>query len=413
MMSSKTQVRAWSSRKQFQFADIVDPLSQTLLPFKKLVDRNDLTTKIHHFMLTPLGSLTVSKPTAFEQLVHMNNNKTKVEEFFLLGFDVSLWVRLFLTSLFLIVYWLILCGNLLIIILVSTSKILHTPMYFFISQLSITDILVSTDIVPNLLHILLSNGMVITFIGCFAQFYLFGVSEFVECIILVVMSYDRYVAICNPLRYTSIMTGKYCRILITACWLLGFSIVFMGTLTIAILNYCGPNVINHFFCDLAPLLDLACSDKFLITLEIYLLSIPVIVIPSTIIAVTYTYIVSAILRIPSSTGRQKAFSTCSSHLIVVSIFYWTLFGVYVVPKKGQTLIMSKILSLLYTVFIPLVNPILYSLRNEDFKKAVHGTLHKRMTWDVFDEAIGDALPPQHLIKGCIFNLSFPERESTR
>ncbi|XP_069818010.1 olfactory receptor 5G9-like [Dendropsophus ebraccatus] len=309
-----------------------------------------------------------------------NNNKTKVEEFFLLGFDVSLSVRLFLTILFLIVYWMILCGNFLIIILVSTSKILQTPMYFFISQLSIADILVSTDVVPNLLHVLLSNGMVITFIGCLAQYYLFGLSECIECSILVVMSYDRYVAICNPLRYTSIMTSEYCGKLISVCWFLGFFCVLMCTITIAMLNYCGPNVINHFFCDLAPLLDLVCSDKFLITLEIYLLSFPVIIIPSTIIVVSYTYIISTILRIPSSTGRQKAFSTCSSHLIVVSIFYWTLFGVYVVPKKGQTVTMSKILALVYTVIIPLINPILYSLRNEDFKKAIQGTLHKRMTW---------------------------------
>ncbi|XP_075715753.1 olfactory receptor 1500-like [Rhinoderma darwinii] len=308
------------------------------------------------------------------------NNLTLVTEFFLLGFQVSHGIRISLFCLFSMVYCGTIYGNLLIIILVSTSKNLHTPMYFFISQLSISDISVTTDIVPYLLHILLSNGGTITFIICITQFYFLCTSEAFECLLLPVMSYDRYVAICNPLRYTSIMTNQHCVILTVICWLLGysFSLIFITTTTRLI--FCGPNIIDHFLCDIVPLLEIACSDTFNVHLEIYVVGIPVVFIPTTIIVMSYTNIILAILRIPSSIGRQKAFSTCSSHLIVVSIFYWTLFGVYVFPTKGQTVIISKILSLLYTVITPLVNPIIYSLRNTDILKAVQETHHKRSIW---------------------------------
>ncbi|XP_069818495.1 olfactory receptor 10A7-like [Dendropsophus ebraccatus] len=303
----------------------------------------------------------------------MQENNTEVTEFLLLGFQASEELRLSLFCLFLVVYHLIICGNLLIITLVSTSKILHTPMYFFISQLSISDILLSTDIVPNLLHILMYNGATITFIGCITQFYFFCVSEIFGSFLLTAMSYDRYVAICNPLRYSSIMTRGHCVMLSIICLLFGFSITFVYAITAAKLDFCGPNIIDHFFCDLVPILELACSDTFFMHLELYVLGGPTVLIPITIV-LSYTYIFSTILKIPSSTGRQKAFSTCSSHLIVVFIFYGTMFSVYVVPTKTQTPSMSKILSLLYTVFTPLVNPIIYSLKNEDIKKAVQGTL---------------------------------------
>ncbi|KAG9469328.1 hypothetical protein GDO78_020816, partial [Eleutherodactylus coqui] len=305
------------------------------------------------------------------------NNLTAVTEFFLLGFQVSQGLRHFLFCVFLVVYCGTICGNLLIITLVSTSKTLHTPMYYFISQLSISDILLTTNIVPNLLHILLNNGGTITFIGCFAQFCFFGVADTSECLLLSLMSYDRYVAICNPLHYASIMTISRCVILGAMCWLFAFSIVIIEIISTAKLIFCGPNTIDHLFCDMVPLLELACSDTSIVHLEIYLIGIPIILIPTAIIVMSYTYIVLAILRIPSISGRQKAFSTCSSHLIVVSIFYWTLFCVYVVPTKGQTVTMSKILSLLYTVLTPLVNPIIYSLRNKDIKKAVHKVVYKR------------------------------------
>ncbi|CAN2391850.1 Olfactory receptor, partial [Pristimantis euphronides] len=308
------------------------------------------------------------------------DNLTDIIEFVLLGFHGSPQLRISLFCLLLLLFWVTVCGNLLIITLVCTSKNLHTPMYFFISQLSISDILLSTNIVPNLLHVLLNNGGTITFIGCFTQLYFLCAPEVFECFLLALMSYDRYVAICNPLHYTSIMTRTLCVILAILCWLLGFSIILIYTITAAKLSFCGPYIIDHLFCDLVPLLELTCSDTFIIHLEISLLAIPIVFTPIIIIVVSYTCIVLAILRIPSNTGRQKAFSTCSSHLIVVSIFYWTLFSIYVVPKKGLTVTMTKILSLLYTVFTPLVNPIIYSLRNKDIRKAVQETFHRREVW---------------------------------
>ncbi|XP_072006487.1 olfactory receptor-like protein DTMT [Engystomops pustulosus] len=307
---------------------------------------------------------------------HVENNLTVVTEFFLKGFQIHKTLRIFLFCLLLVVYCGTICGNLLIIVLVSTSRNLHTPMYFFISQLSVSDLLVVTDVVPNLLHILLNNGGVVISIACISQLYFFCASEGFECFLLAVMSYDRYVAICNPLHYSTIMTSRHCMILSILCWLLAFSIILIYIIKTANVIFCGANIIDHLFCDIVPLLELACSDTFVIHLEIYVIGIPVVIIPTTIIVSSYTNIVLAVLRIPTTTGRQKAFSTCSSHLIVVSIFYWSMFSVYIVPTKGQSSTISKILSLLYTVFTPLMNPIIYSLRNKDIKKAVQETIHK-------------------------------------
>ncbi|XP_066445696.1 olfactory receptor 1500-like [Eleutherodactylus coqui] len=316
------------------------------------------------------SKLDIISSTVFTQ----ENNLTVVDEFFLLGFQINKSLRYFLFCLFLVVYCGTICGNLLIITLVSTSKDLHTPMYFFISQLSISDILLTTDIVPNLLHILRNNGRIITFIGCMTQFYFFSTSVASECFLLTVMSYDRYVAICNPLRYTSVMTSRHCVILVIICWFVSFSIILINVLTISRVKFCGPHIIDHLFCDLLPLLEISCSNTFIVELEVWLLSIPSVIIPVMIIIQSYVKIIFTILRFPSNISRHKAFSTCSSHLIVVSIFYWTLFSVYVFPTKGQTLTMSKILSLLYTVFTPLANPVIYSLKNKDIRKAVQKTL---------------------------------------
>ncbi|XP_072006581.1 olfactory receptor 1468-like [Engystomops pustulosus] len=268
--------------------------------------------------------------------------------------------------------------NLLIIVLVSTSKNLHTPMYFFLTQLSINDILLPTDIVPNMLHVLLYQRGTITFTGCMTQIYFFGGSEASECFILTVMSYDRYVAICYPLRYSSIMTSGNCLVLAVASWILAFFIMSFLIISIVMLNFCGPNIIDHLFCDPVPILELSCSDTHNIQLEVSLLGIPEILVPIIIIIFSYTRIIGTTLRIPSKSGRQKAFSTCSSHLTVVFIFYWTMFSVYVLPSGRQSSTISKILSLLYTVFTPLINPIIYSLKNNDIKRAVQNHIHKHL-----------------------------------
>ncbi|XP_075200141.1 olfactory receptor 5I1-like [Anomaloglossus baeobatrachus] len=299
-----------------------------------------------------------------------DRNVTIGKYFFLLGFQASKYLRVFQFCLFLLVYCGTICGNLLIITLVSTSKNLQTPMYIFISQLSIGDILLTTNIVPKMLQILLYNGGTISFTDCITQLYIFCVSEVFECLLLAVMSYDRYVAICNPLRYTAIMTKTCCvRLIIISCAFV-FSISFIEPITIAMLSFCGPNIIDHFFCDMNPLLDIACSDTSIVHLEITFLGSPILIIPTIIIIISYAKIIAAILSISSNTGRQKAFSTCSSHLTVVSIFYWTMLSIYVFPTHKQTMNISKFLSLLYTVFTPFINPIIYSLRNNNIREAV-------------------------------------------
>ncbi|XP_069806803.1 olfactory receptor 5P64-like [Dendropsophus ebraccatus] len=305
-------------------------------------------------------------------------NMTAVTEFILLGFQVGQNIRLLMFSLLIVIYGFTIVMNLLIIVLVSTSRNLHTPMYFFISQLSINDITLSTDIVPNMLQIILHYRGSITFIACMTQYYFFVASESVECFLLTVMSYDRYVAICNPLRYSSIMTWTYCVILALTSWLAAFCLMSFFMITMLRLNFCGPNIIDHFFCDFDPMLELSCSDTGNFRLEGSLLGVPIVFIPIIIIVFSYVRIIAAILRIPSSSGRQRAFSTCSSHLIVVSMFFGTLFGVYVLPTRGKSPTISKVVSLLYTVFTPLINPIIYSLRNNDIKKAIRDHVYRNL-----------------------------------
>ncbi|XP_073402907.1 olfactory receptor 1500-like [Dendrobates tinctorius] len=298
------------------------------------------------------------------------NNLTVNAEFFLLGFKNGQHSTILLFCLLLAVYCGTICGNLLIITLVSTSKSLHTPMYFFISQLSISDILLASDIVPDTLHILLNNGGTTTFTGCITQFYFFCVCEIFECFLLTVMSYDRYVAICNPLHYNSTMTSDRCVVLAAMCWVLSLSITLMYCITISMLTFCGPNIIDHFFCDFVPLLENSCSGTYTIELEVFIMCFPILFIPLAVIVSSYINIIATILRFQSNVNRQKAFSTCSAHLFVVSIFFSTLLSVYLFPKGEQTLNVSKILSLLYTILTPLVNPIIYSLRNKDIKNSV-------------------------------------------
>ncbi|XP_072000827.1 olfactory receptor 10C1-like [Engystomops pustulosus] len=294
------------------------------------------------------------------------NNVTSI---FLLGFPNLQNFTCVFFSLLVFVYCGTISGNLLIMVLYLVSKTLQSPMYFFITQLSLCDLLLTTDIVPVLLHTVLYGGSSITLIGCMVQFSFFANSECSECFLLSVMSYDRYLAICNPLRYHSIMNHKLCVILVDIIWLLGFIVTLIDVFSIYSLHFCGPHIINHFYCDLEPILQLSCSDTSIIHIQGLILGFIFVMAPFIVIVTSYVYIAVTILKIPSNTGRHKAFSTCSSHLIVVSIFYGTLMIVYMFPTKGQSLTTSKVLSLMYTVLTPLLNPIIYTLRNKDFKDA--------------------------------------------
>ncbi|CAI9616777.1 unnamed protein product [Staurois parvus] len=296
-------------------------------------------------------------------------NFTRITTIQLLGFQIPENIKCLVFFLFLILYCVTICGNLLIITLVSYSKALHSPMYFFLSQLSVLDIFLITDILPNMIGTVWVNKTIMTFSECITQFYFFTVTESSECCLLTVMSWDRYLAICKPLHYALKMNYQVCCILVLLCWILGIFVAFVYMLATSKLQFCGPNVIDHFFCDFDPIMQLSCSDTTIARLELTILGVIVVIFPFFTIFVSYSYIIVTILKIPSITGRQKVFSTCSSHLTVVSIYYGTLVCVYLTPRRGQTQTLNKLLSLLYTVVTPMMNPIIYSLRNKDLKKA--------------------------------------------
>ncbi|KAM9312268.1 olfactory receptor 1M1-like [Gastrophryne carolinensis] len=263
--------------------------------------------------------------------------------------------------------------------LVSYSKTLHTPMYFFLTQLSIADIMLSTDISPNMLKLLLYNSSSISFSGCLTQFYFFAWSDVSECFILMMMSYDRYLAICAPLHYGSIMSPGLCITLVLLSWLLSFCVVLMMILGICQLQFCGPNTIDHFFCDFEPIVKLSCSDSSLLQLEDTLLCIPLVAVPFLVIVTSYAKIAIAIRKISSVAGRMKSFSTCSSHLAVVCLFYGTVIVTYMSPSEGRSKMISKVMAMFYTVFTPFLNPLIYSLRNKDIKRALRKAVHSKST----------------------------------
>ncbi|XP_073479887.1 olfactory receptor 11L1-like [Aquarana catesbeiana] len=297
-------------------------------------------------------------------------NVTKITTIHLLGFQIPHNITFLVFFNFLVIYCVTICGNLLIITLVSYSKSLHSPMYFFLSQLSVLDIFLITDILPNMISTVLVKKAIMSFSNCLTQFYFFTIAESSECCLLTVMSLDRYLAICKPLHYTLKMNFKFCCILVILCWILGIFVAFVYILTTSKLNFCGPNIIDHFFCDLEPILKLSCSDITAVQFQLAIFVLIFVVIPFLLIIVSYAYILSAIFKIPSITGRQKAFSTCSSHLTVVCFYYGTLLCVYLIPNRGQRMEITKLVSLLYTVVPPLINPIIYSLRNKELKKAL-------------------------------------------
>ncbi|XP_040187662.1 olfactory receptor 11A1-like [Rana temporaria] len=297
----------------------------------------------------------------------MQKNQSSVLFFQLLGFQNAQSLRIPLFCIFLIIYIVILSGNFLIMMLVLLSEKLRSPMYFFLSHLSLCEVFCTTNIIPNMLHILLIEVVSIPVVECFLQFYLFGCSTCTESFLLTVMSYDRYLAICYPLHYLSIMGVQLRLHLVAWSWLLGFCVTLIPGILVSTLEYCGPNTIDHFFCDLAPFLKLSCSDVYFVETEIIVCSIPIILFPFLFIMMTYVNIFLTILKIPSKAGRQKAFSTCSSHLIVVCTYYGTLIIVYMVPTKGHFTGINKALSLLYIVVTPFFNPIIYSLRNKELQ----------------------------------------------
>ncbi|XP_077169517.1 olfactory receptor 5AR1-like [Paroedura picta] len=279
-------------------------------------------------------------------------------------------MRIFLLVVFLVVYIMTIIANLLLLVLVLTDQRLHTPMYFFLGNLSCLETIYSTAISPRMLTSLLTGDRTISVGQCFVQHYFFETLAAAECYLLFAMSYDRYLAICKPLHYVTLMNGKVCLQLAAGAWMVG---LFASTSTIILMSrliFCGPNTINHFFCDTFPIIHLSCSNTIVLSTLILLLVSVCTFPPFTLTVMSYVFIIITILRIPSSTGRQKAFSTCSSHLIVVTIYYGSIVAVYVLPDSTSLKDLNKAFSVFYTILTPLINPLVYSLRNKDVKESL-------------------------------------------
>ncbi|XP_053218542.1 olfactory receptor 10A7-like [Podarcis raffonei] len=316
----------------------------------------------------------------------VRENQTHVTQFILLGFRElkNLQVLLFLG--FLAIYIVTMAGNLLILVLVVSDQHLHTPMYFFLGNLSCLEICYSSTLIPVLLTTLLWDGKVISFESCFLQLFFFGYCLGAECYLLSVMSYDRYLAICKPLHYATAMNTRKCVQLAAVSWtngVIGISIIMAAMLQ---LTYCGPNEIDHYFCDSVPLKKLSCSDTNLVE-HVNLTLLFIYTMPPFLLTLaSYICIIRAILRISSTTGRQKAFSTCSSHLIVVSTYYGSLTAVYLLPKSSS---INKAFSLLYTILPPLVNPLIYSLRNKEVKRAFRKAKNRIANFKIFQNVLAN------------------------
>ncbi|XP_006034167.1 olfactory receptor 6A2-like [Alligator sinensis] len=306
-----------------------------------------------------------------------NQSNQGVSEFILLGFPSTLEIQVLLFSVFLITYMLVVTENTVIILTVHRNRHLHTPMYFFLSNLSFLEIWYITVTLPKTMLNFLMENKHISFVGCMMQLYFFLALGCTVCVLLAVMPYDHYVAICNPLRYPAIMSRALCTHLAAGSWISGFFISMWKVLLISQLTYCGPNIINHFFCDVSPLLTLACTDMSLAELTDFILVLFILLIPLCVTIFSYIYIISTIVHIPSAHGRQKAFSTCASHLTVVIIFYAASIFIYARPKAISSLNSNKLISVLYTVIVPLFNPIIYCLRNKEVKAAFKKTLFSK------------------------------------
>ncbi|OCU00571.1 hypothetical protein XELAEV_18006349mg [Xenopus laevis] len=306
----------------------------------------------------------------------LKENHTEDKDVFFLGFHHIRKHKVLLFIVFFLLYTMILAGNLLIIVLVSTSRCLKIPMYFFLIHLSLSDIFLTTDTVPSMLHFLLKEGGNISIAGCITQFYFLGCSGITECLLLAAMSYDRYLAVCFPLHYMSIMDLRCCSHLVICCWTLGIGLMMITTLLVSKLQFCGPMTTDYFFCDFAPLIELSCSDTSIVKTVNFLLAILVTILPFGFIVTTYICILLTVLEISSNTERKKTFSTCSSHISTVCMYYGTLVAIYANPFPGNSLNMKKNISLLYAVVTPFFNPIIYSLKNQEIRTILNVYIRK-------------------------------------
>ncbi|XP_034509253.1 olfactory receptor 7A5-like [Ailuropoda melanoleuca] len=299
-------------------------------------------------------------------------NDTQISEFLLLGLSEDPELQPLIFGLFLSMYLITVFGNLLLILAVSSDSHLHTPMYFFLANLSFADICSTSTTVPKMLWNIQTQSKDITYAGCVMQIYFLILFAVLDVFLLTVMAYDRFVAICHPLHYMVIMNPRLCGLLVLVSWVMCILNSLLQSLMMLRLSFCSHLHIPHFFCELSDVVQLACSDTFLNNLVIYFAAVLLGGGPFTGILYSYSKIVSSILRISSALGKYKAFSTCASHLSVVSLFYCTMLGVYLSSAGTQSSHASAVASVMYTVVTPMLNPFIYSLRNKDIKRALKG-----------------------------------------
>ncbi|XP_027436009.1 olfactory receptor 5AN1-like [Zalophus californianus] len=304
-------------------------------------------------------------------------NITEITYFILLGFSDFPRILAVLFAVFLLIYILTLTWNLCLIILIRMDSHLHTPMYFFLSNLSFIDICYVTSTAPKMLSNFFQEQQTITFMGCAVQYFVFSTMGLSESCLMTAMAYDRYTAICNPLLYSAIMSPTLCIRMVLGSYLAGLSASISQLCTMFQLHFCGPNVINHFFCDMPQLLVLSCTDAFFGQLLIAILAMIFGIINALIIVISYGYIVISIMKITSAKGRSKAFNTCGSHLTAVSLFYTSSVFVYLSSISGGSSSFDRFASVFYTVAIPMLNPLIYSLRNKEIKDALKRLQKKR------------------------------------
>ncbi|XP_069502810.1 olfactory receptor 1E2-like [Ambystoma mexicanum] len=297
-------------------------------------------------------------------------NRTSVTEFILLGLSDDPELQPLLFAVFLTMYITTLIGNATIISIIRAECRLHTPMYFFLCNFSFVDICLTSVTVPKLLTNILFQKKTIHLIGCVAQLYFFLLFGNMESFLLGVMSFDRYVAICDPLHYTTVMSQNICIVLVGLSWVISAFHSLIYSVMASRLLYCGSNIIHHFFCDIPPLLKLSCSDTSTYEMVIFTEGSLVVMSPFVLIAISYGFIVFTLIKVPSDQGRWKAFSTCFSHLIVVTLFYGTDIFMYLRPSSSYSLDYDRVVSVMYTIVAPMLNPFIYSLRNKEVKDAL-------------------------------------------
>ncbi|XP_031205748.1 olfactory receptor 12-like [Mastomys coucha] len=312
--------------------------------------------------------------------LEQSRNYTELTDFILLGFWTSPEARVPLFLLFLLIYLVIVLGNISMLTVIKIDSRLHTPMYFFLQNLSFLDLCYSSVIAPKTLATFFSKEKKISYNECATQFFFFALFVGTEGFLLAVMAYDRFSAICSPFLYTVHMSQPACIRLVAGSYICGCINSMIQTGFTFSLRFCGENRLDHFFCDVPALIKISCVDTFVNEIVLFILSALIIISTITIILVSYAYILSTVLKIPSTHGRSKTFSTCGSHIAVVSLFYGTVFFMYAQPGSISSPEKSKIVAVFYTLIIPMLNPLIYSLRNTEVKNALKKMLLRKIRW---------------------------------